>query len=397
MIELKLHDIGEGMTEGEITSYFIKEGDSVKADEPLVEVQTDKMVAELPSPITGFVKQILYPVGSTIPVGTTLLYLDTEAPVPNKEISSGEEKRQTATAILPRRILATPYTRKIARENGINLEELTPTDPSGRITEEEVYAAIKSKQENGQQPKQPAKNVTPNFTSPQHADFVPFTGVRKQTANKMTESMFTIPHVTHFEEINMTRLKAFKENLKADGLSISITAFFLKALVICLKEFPIFNSSLDVENEKIILHPDHHIGLAANTDKGLFVPVIKDAGHKSLRALSAEAAGWNQKAKDGQITAKDCQKGTFTVSNVGPLGSIAATPIIHFPQTAIIAFHKTRKMPIVTEQDEIAIGYMMNLSMSFDHRIADGATAIAFTNLFKELIEKPNRLMMELI
>ncbi|MFS0781925.1 dihydrolipoamide acetyltransferase family protein [Bacillus sp. 1P06AnD] len=395
MVEVKLHDIGEGMTEGEITSYLIKEGDPVTIDEPLVEVQTDKVVAELPSPISGIVKQILFPVGSTVSVGTTLLTIEPEhAGIKHQQIK--EDHKKTLSLASPivnqKRILATPYTRKIARENGINLDDVPSSDPSGRITEEDVLRHMK----------QPAKqkSVALQETVKRDAvdmEYLPFTGIRRQIAQKMTKSLFTIPHVTQFEEVNMTSLMKVKEELKSKQVPVSISSFLIKALTIALRDFPIFNSKLDDEQERIILEKQMNIGIAVDTEKGLVVPVIRQADQQSIRQLSESISEANRKAKEGSLSPWDYKGGTFTVSNVGPLGSIAATPIINYPESAIIAFHKTRKIPIVNDEDQITIGHMMNISMSFDHRIADGATAIAFTNRFKALIEQPARLLVELI
>ncbi|GEL77010.1 dihydrolipoamide acetyltransferase family protein [Tenuibacillus multivorans] len=411
MLDVKLHDIGEGMTEGEIVHYFVKEGDHVKADQPLVEVQTDKMVAELPSPGTGTIKEIVVPVGETVQVGTTLLYLEGEGaepqssePAPAEADAASEEhavtqlaakeltKKRIQTTI--NRVLATPFTRKIARDHGIDIENVQATDPSGRVTEEDVYQYINGEQAAKPEPQAPTREQAVQSTQP---DEIPFRGIRKQIANKMTKSIYTIPHVTHFDEINMTRLVELREELKASGDSISVPAFLVKALTIALKDFPVFNAELDEENETIVLKKDYHIGLATDTSDGLIVPVLHHADQKSIQQLHDEIKELNQKTKEGQLKPADMQNGTFTVSNVGPLGSTGATPIINYPETALIAFHKTKKMPIVSEDNEIVIGHMMNVSMSFDHRVADGAKAVDFTNRLAGLIENPNKLMLEMI
>ncbi|WP_027964005.1 dihydrolipoamide acetyltransferase family protein [Halalkalibacillus halophilus] len=404
MLEVKLHDIGEGMTEGEIAHYYVKEGDHVQTDQPLVEVQTDKMVAELPSPGAGTIKEIVVPVGETVQVGTTLLYLEGEGtkqaadPEPSEETIPAKASKQnmqpTRMQTTLNRVLATPYTRKIARDHGIDIENVRPSDPSGRVSEEDVYQFI-----NGEQtPSEPATETKPR-TQPDtiQPDEIPFRGIRKKIAEKMTKSIYTIPHVTHFDEINMTRVVELREELKASGVSVSVPSFLVKALTIALKDFPVFNAELDEENEKIILKREYHIGMASDTEDGLIVPVIHHADQKSIQQLHDEIKELTQKAKEGKLAHADLQNGTFTVSNVGPLGSTGATPIINYPETALIAFHKTRKVPIVTDNDEFAIGYMMNLSMSFDHRVADGATAVAFTNRLASFIEHPSKLMLEMI
>jgi 2-oxoisovalerate dehydrogenase E2 component (dihydrolipoyl transacylase) len=406
MLEVKLHDIGEGMTEGEVIHYLVKVGDSVMTDQPLVEVQTDKMVAELTSPCSGIVKEIRIEVGETVQVGTSLLYIEKNEAVLTEQKSHVETKQIAEEKAIPtikiaeksssipfKRVLAAPYTRKIARDNNINIEDVQATDPSGRITEEDVFRFIKGKQSDTE----PVNNTKQAEADQQIPDEIPFRGIRKKIAEKMTKSLFTIPHVTHFDEVNMTNLVKMREQLKAAGESVSVPAFLIKALVISLKDFPIFNAELDEENSRILLKKNYHIGIATNTESGLIVPVIHDVDKKSIKEINEDVKGLTAKAIAGKLQPFEMQNSTFTVSNVGPLGSTGATPIINYPETALIAFHKTKKQPIVNEHDEIVIGHIMTLSMAFDHRVADGATAVAFTNRFASLIEQPHKLMMEMI
>ncbi|WP_391118266.1 dihydrolipoamide acetyltransferase family protein [Psychrobacillus sp. L3] len=403
MLEVKLHDIGEGMMEGEVIHYLVKVGDSVSTDQPLVEVQTDKMVAELTSPCSGIVKKIPIEVGETVQVGTSLLYIEVDGGIQLKEKLSIETKQVSEKKANPtlekaplntfKRVLAAPYTRKIARDNNISLEDVHAADPSGRVSEEDVLRFLKGLQAD----KELVEDVKQTVVVQEAPDEIPFRGIRKKIAEKMTKSLFTIPHVTHFDEVNMTKLFEMKEQLKASGESVSISAFLLKALVISLKDFPIFNAELDEENSRILLKKNYHIGIATNTDSGLIVPVIHDVDKKSIKEINNEAKDLTKRAIDGKLQPFEMQNSTFTVSNVGPLGSTGATPIINYPETALIAFHKTKKQPIVNERDEIVIGHIMTLSMAFDHRVADGATAVKFTNRFASLIEQPHKLMMEMI
>jgi 2-oxoisovalerate dehydrogenase E2 component (dihydrolipoyl transacylase) len=406
MLEVKLHDIGEGMTEGEVIHYLVKVGDLVSTDQPLVEVQTDKMIAELTSPCSGIVKQIIIEPGETVQVGTSLIYIEaadavkTEQKTPPetnqnviKQNSQSNEQIKQSSQNAFSRVLAAPYTRKIARENNINLEEVQATDPSGKVTEEDVYRFLKEQQTDKESVK-----IVPQVTSTKEIpDEIPFKGIRKKIAEKMTKSLFTIPHVTHFDEVNMTNLFKMREDLKASGESIGVSAFLIKALVISLKDFPIFNAELDEVNSRILLKKNYHIGLATNTESGLIVPVLHDADKKSIKDIHKEVKGLTERAIAGKLQPFEMQNSTFTVSNVGPLGSTGATPIINYPETALIAFHKTKKRPIVNNHDEIVIGHIMTLSMAFDHRVADGATAVAFTNRFASLIGQPHKLIMEMI
>ncbi|VEF49283.1 pyruvate dehydrogenase E2 [Bacillus freudenreichii] len=415
MIEVKLHDIGEGMTEGDIISYLVKEGENVSVDQPLVEVQTEKMVAELTSPTNGTVKEILIDTGKTISVGTTILTIasgQSADPTPAKV----EAAATIAPAALPQksmvmerpkgdplsnRVKAAPYTRKVARENDVDITLVEGTGRAGRITVEDVLRYV-DERDNGQAKTVAAPVDTPtaekeDVPQAEQFDTIPFKGRRKQIAMKMSQSLFTIPHVCHYEEVDMTELLYFRKELKAMDENISVAAFFIKALAISLKEYRVFNAKLDEENEVIRLEKSVHMGIAADAEEGLIVPVIRDADKKSLRTIHQEMKELTQKAKENKLTVREITGSTFTISNVGPMGSIGATPIINYPETGLMAFHKTKKMPVVNEHDEIVIRSMMNVTMTFDHRVADGGTAIAFTNRFKSLIENPKKLMLELV
>src|SRR5699024_2801924 len=417
LVEVKLHDVGEGITEGEVVAYLVEEGERVSADEPLVEVQTDKMIAELPSPVAGTVKEIVKGVGETVQEGTTLLYIEREE---KREDTRGESyirQATSATTISTRskqttspidtihRVLAAPYTRKLARDYKINIEKVQGTGPSGRVTEDDVHHYVK--QTRLKNDEQTEKMVIENEAVNQQEnmnredarpdDHRPFRGVRKQIAKNMVKSLFTIPHVTHFDDIDLTDVMKLRKQLKKDGMSITVPAFLLKALVIALKDFPIFNAELAEENEQIILKKHYHIGLATHTTAGLMVPVVHHVDQKSIVQLHDDVKRLTKKAQDGKLEYSDMQHSTFTVSNVGPLGSTGATPIINHPETALIAFHQTKKMPDVNDQEEFVVGQMMPLSMSFDHRVVDGATAVMFTNRLKGLLENPGVMMIQLI
>ncbi|MFP7174845.1 dihydrolipoamide acetyltransferase family protein [Priestia filamentosa] len=426
MVEVKLHDIGEGMTEGEIIHYFVKAGDTVTVDQPLLEVQTDKMVAELPSPASGKVKSIIIDTGDTVEVGTTLLVLETEegkaAESKGEKLLSEpssekvEELPTTLNQTVPvtqeterRFIIAAPYTRKVARKFGVDINEVTGTGKSGRITVEDVHNFVKERDEGSslEERQETSSKVSEEDVELKHhikdqgtqkevKETMPFRGRRKQIAKKMTKSLYTIPHVTHFEEADLTELLAYRNDLKEMNMNISVAAFFIKAIAVALKKFPVFNAKLDEENEVIYLEKEYNIGIATDTEEGLIVPVIHHADRLSVSQIHEKLKELTRKAQEGKLTMDDMRGGTFTVSNVGPLGSIGATPIINHPETGLIAFHKTKKMPVVNENDEIVIRSMMTMSMAFDHRVADGATAVAFTNRFKYLIENPKLWPIEL-
>ncbi|OXS64263.1 pyruvate dehydrogenase E2 component (dihydrolipoamide acetyltransferase) [Bacillus sp. V-88] len=392
-MEVKLHDIGEGMTEANINHFLVKVGDIVKADQPLVEVQTDKMTAEIPAPFSGVIKEFTVSEGETIPVGSTVLLMEKESRDASRRTVS-----QTTQVLKKKRILASPYTRKIARENGVNIEEVVGSGAGGRIVDEDVLLYMKGDIGASPKPEEetvPAVQTKPAETGP---NTIPFRGRRKQIASKMAHSLRTIPHCTHFEEIDVTNLLVWKDTMKRGGQSVSMGAFFIKALSICLKEFPIFNARLNEEEECIELQPHHNIGIAVDTDDGLIVPVIKGVEGMTMVEIQAEMKALTVKAQEGELAMKEIKGGTFTVSNVGPLnGSIGATPIINEPEVALIAFHKTKKRPMVNEHDDIVVRSMMNVSMSFDHRVVDGGTAVTFTNRLRDLIEEPQSMLLELI
>ncbi|MBS2967519.1 2-oxo acid dehydrogenase subunit E2 [Metabacillus sp. KIGAM252] len=392
MLEVKLHDIGEGMTEGDILHYFVKQGERVERDQPLIEVQTDKMTAELPSPGAGMVKEILIDPGTTVSVGTTLLVIETD------ETDAVQLKESTPeTRPVSARVLATPFTRKLARENRIDIEKLKGSGPAGRVTDEDVLG-LAAKQKQPEPVKVAPVAEKKRITKANHGEkqTIPFKGRRKQIAKKMVHSLKTIPHVTHFEEVDMTELMTFRKELKEAGRSISAAAFFIKAAAIALKDFPVFNAKLDEEQEVIVLESEYNIGLAVDSPDGLIVPVLQQVETKSILEIHKEMKELNEKARENRLSRAELTGGTFTISNVGPLGSIGATPVINHPETGLMAFHATKEKPVV-RNGEIVIGLIMNVSMSFDHRVADGAAAVAFTNRFKELIEHPKLLIVELV
>ncbi|TYS15026.1 2-oxo acid dehydrogenase subunit E2 [Rossellomorea vietnamensis] len=408
-MEVKLHDIGEGMTEAHISHFFVKAGDSVRADQPLVEVQTDKMTAEIPSPAAGTIKEILVSEGTTIEVGTVVLVMEAAGRERKKpeEIRENKEARKTVAAASSsnlarsrKRILAAPYTRKIAREQGVDITKVEGTGAAGRITDADVLRFVEGDGISLSETAEVTETVLPESQPAvsMNRESIPFRGRRKQIGMKMKSSLMTIPHCTHFEEIDVTNLMLLRNQLKQAEINISASAFFVKALSIALKEFPIFNARVNEEKEQITFIKDHNIGVATDTEEGLIVPVVKNVESKSLKTIHSEMKASTLKARDNKLVSKDVMGGTFTISNVGPMGgSIGATPIINHPEVALVSFHKTKKRPMVNEKDEIVIRSMMNISMSFDHRAADGATAVAFTNRFAELIENPNLMIVELM
>jgi 2-oxoisovalerate dehydrogenase E2 component (dihydrolipoyl transacylase) len=423
MMEFKLPDVGEGMHEGEIIQWLIKEGDAVKQDQPIVEVQTDKVNAELTAPAAGVVKKIFFSEGDIVEVGTTIFTIQEENDMSvqdtviieeeNQAVQSGDVKvnaehittKQHHEAV---RALATPFVRQLAREMKIDIEKVKGSGPAGRITESD----LKQFKENNSFTREKAKQLEDRIVQDMAPDAIqakglenereeriPLKGIRKKIAEHMVKSVSTIPHVTHVDELEMDRLKEFKNQLKeySDDKDIKLTflPFFVKAIVIALKEFKTLNASIDERTNEIILKNYYHIGIATNTNEGLIVPVIKNADQKTIFQLADEIKRLAAQAREGKLNIDQITGSTFTISNVGPIGGMHATPIINYPEAAILALHKMEHRMVVRDLEGV-IRLMMNMSLSFDHRLIDGVTAVHFTNRIKELLENPIRLVVEM-
>ncbi|CAK6471178.1 dihydrolipoamide acetyltransferase family protein [Peribacillus castrilensis] len=417
MMEFKLPDVGEGMHEGEIIQWLIKEGDAVKQDQPIVEVQTDKVNAELTAPAAGVVKKIFFSVGDIVEVGTTIFTIQEENDVSVPDTGISEEENQVGqsgdvnvnvnaqhitTKHQAVRALATPFVRQMAREMKIDIEKVKGSGPAGRITESD----LKQFKENDSFSREKAKqhdDKTGQEMAPimgnEREERIPLKGIRKKIAEHMVKSVSTIPHVTHVDELEMDRLKEFKNQLKeySDDKDIKLTflPFFVKAIVIALKEFKTLNASIDERTNEIILKNYYHIGIATNTNEGLIVPVIKHADQKTIFQLADEIRQLAAQAREGKLSIDQITGSTFTISNVGPIGGMHATPIINYPEAAILALHKMEHRMVVRDLEGV-IRLMMNMSLSFDHRLIDGVTAVQFTNKIKELLENPIRLVVEM-
>ncbi|WP_042350869.1 dihydrolipoamide acetyltransferase family protein [Bacillus massiliigorillae] len=405
MIEFKLPDIGEGMHEGEILQWFIQEGELVKQDQPILEIQTDKVNAELTAPATGKIIKLFFNEGEVVEVGNTLFQIleenETFIPAPPIVVeppSNNEEKEMkpitNTQEVTINRPLATPYVRQLARELNIDLQLVNGTGPAGRITEHDL--------QNYQKP-QPIQEVEP-ILSVQHPchtqeERIPLKAIRKKIAEHMVKSSTIIPHVTHVDELEMDALKTMRDQFKtyAEQKNIKLTflPFFIKAIVTALQEFKMLNASVDDHTNEIIVKNYYHIGIATDTPAGLIVPVIKNANQKSIFQLAEEIKQLAAQAREGTLTLEQITGSTFTISNVGAIGGLHATPIINHPEVAILALHKMEPRMVIRDWEGV-IRYMMNMSLSFDHRVIDGVTAVRFTNRIKELLENPNLLFMEM-
>ena len=429
VFQFKLPDIGEGIAEGEIVKWFVKPGDTINEDDTLLEVQNDKSVEEIPSPVTGTVKNVIVPEGTVANVGDVLVEIDapghnsapsTSAPsaeAPKEKVETSGSASVVEAADLNKRVLAMPSVRQFAREKDVDITQVTATGKGGRVTKEDIENFLA-----GAPSSAPAKSEAPEAATPKEAapaaeskpaepakpfksnlgdleERVAMTPTRKAIAKAMVNSKHTAPHVTLHDEVEVSKLwdnrKRFKEVAAANGTKLTFLPYVVKALTATVKKYPVLNASIDDANQEIVYKHYYNIGIATDTDHGLYVPNVKDADRKGMFAIADEI---NEKAKlahDGKLSAEDMRNGTITISNIGSVGGGWFTPVINYPEVAILGVGTIAQQPIVNAEGEIVVGRVMKLSLSFDHRIVDGATAQQAMNNIKRLLADPELLMME--
>lgn len=376
-LELRLPDIGEGVAEGEIVRWLVPEGASVREDELLVEVLTDKANVEIPSPVDGILVKILAHPGSTVKVGEAIALIEAAGAVPappapgKTEVTPRLPDGPPASESAPRRApgseaLATPVVRKLSKDLGVDLSKVEGTGPGGRITEQDVRAA-----------------AVPASAAGPPDERVPFIGKRRMAAKRMVLSKSTIPHALLVDEADASNLLGMRDSLREtgqrEGVKITILPFVVQAVVTALRIHPAMNASLDEERGEIVLKKHYDIGMAVDAEDGLVVPVIRDAGDKTIVELAREIERLAEKARAGKLSLSELSGGTFTVTSVGSIGGLFSYPVINPPEAAILGVHKIVKRPAVRE-GEIVARDMMYLSLSFDHRLVDGGTATRFMN-----------------
>lgn len=412
-------DIGEGVVEGEVVSWKVKEGDKVSLDQPLVEVMTDKATVELPSPRAGTVKKINYKEGDICPVGKVLIVIDDEssAAIATNGSGNGRATPPPKAHDVPRtnppvvhtagiqvvdassersRVLATPATRRLARQLGVEIGGVPATGPHGRVTTEDV-----KRFKDAPAPSAPRTSHTPvAIAKGGDEERVPLRGIRKKIAESMSRSVHTAAHFTYVEEIDMTELVHVRERAKARaaerGVKLNYLPFIVKAVVSGLKKWPMLNASLDESTQEIVRKKYYHIGIAAQGPHGLAVSVVRNADHRSIFDLSREIDRLGEAVRTGTATREELTGSTFTISSLGKLGGVLATPIINFPEVAIIGVHKIEEKPAV-RGGQIVIRHLMNLSISIDHRLADGWDGAMFLQDVKALLEDPTTMFMEMV
>jgi pyruvate dehydrogenase E2 component (dihydrolipoamide acetyltransferase) len=449
--EFKLPDLGEGIHEGEVLDVKVSKGDQVEEDQTILEVETDKAAVEIPSPYSDVVTDIRVESGDVVHVGDVLMTFGgtgdnvpqepepeeaeetDEAKRPEKAPSKEREERERGEPKREGVVPAAPSTRRIARELGVDLHDVPPSGPAGRVTTADVrgYAegereeapereAAPDREERERQPllmgvstwEEPPS--LPKFEKFGDVERIPLRSVRRATARQMALAWSQIPHVSTQDLADITELETlrrrYKDEVDEQGGNLTLTVFALKALTNALKQYPKFNASLDVENEEIVIKRYYNIGVAVDSDRGLIVPVIRDVDRKSVLELSQALSELVERTRKGEAGIEDMQGGTLTITNIGPLGGTSFAPIINFPEVAILGMAQAKIQPVARRRelgpeesyDSLTDGYdfvprlMLPLILSFDHRVNDGAEAQRFMNALIEQFENPEKLLLGL-
>ncbi|CAJ1181559.1 acetoin pyruvate dehydrogenase complex, E2 component, dihydrolipoamide succinyltransferase [Companilactobacillus paralimentarius DSM 13238 = JCM 10415] len=425
--KFKLPELGEGMAEGEIASWLVKEGDTVKEDDSLVEIQNDKSVEELPSPVAGTVKQIVAQEGDTVEIGDTLIVIDDGSPdtgdddqpaKDDKEAEKSDSDKTTesaskeeatagpATGSADAHYLAMPSVRQYARDKGVDLAKVTPSGKHGQITKADVDSfdgsAAPQAATQSAAPAAPASTntITPyKSATPELETREKMSMTRKAIAKAMLNSKHTAPHVTSFDDVEVSALMANRKKYKAiaadKGIHLTFLPYIVKALVAVMKEYPELNASIDDSTEEIVYKHYYNVGIATNTEHGLYVPNVKNVDSKGMFEIAKEITENSQAAYDNKLSMDKMSGGSITISNVGSIGGGWFTPVINYPEVAILGVGKIAKEPYVDEDGNIQVGNMLKLSLSYDHRLIDGALAQNALNLLKKLLHDPDMLLME--
>ena len=413
----KLPDIGEGIHEGEILKWFVQEGDEIKEDDVLCEVQNDKAVVEIPSPVEGKVLKIHVQEGEVAVVGDPLISIDAEGyeddtpeaepEQPSKEPAQEEkteEREETIEDSVDRIVIAMPSVRKYAREKGVDIRAVQGTGKNGRILKEDIdrYLAGETKtepekevvQETVETAKQEPVALAGEFPETREK----LRGIRRVIADAMVKSKTTAPHVTLMDEVDVTGLvehrKRYKPIAEEQGIKLTFLPYVVKALISAGKKYPIINAAIDDETEEIVHKHYFNVGIAADTERGLVVPVIKHADKKNLFELSKEINELADKARNGKLSAEEMRGASFTISNIGSAGGQWFTPILNYPEAVILGIGRIQEKPIA-RNGEVVVAPVLALSLSFDHRLLDGATAQLALNQIKRVLQDPELIMME--
>ncbi|MFD1548403.1 2-oxo acid dehydrogenase subunit E2 [Levilactobacillus fuyuanensis] len=429
----KLPELGEGMAEGEISSWLVKEGDAVKEDDTLVEIQNDKSVSELPSPVDGTISKIVAQEGDTVEIGDPLIVIDdgSDTPpdlgkggdaAPAEEAAPAPAAESEAVAPAPaaaptgvpaasdpnKLVMAMPSVRQHARDKGVDITQVTPTGNHGQVLKADIdnFNGAAAPAPAAAAPAAPAAaKATGQAIKPWNADRPeletrePMSPMRKIIAKSMRTSKDIAPHVTSFDEVEVSALmanrKKYKQAAADKGIHLTFLPYIVKALVAVMKDFPELNASIDDTTQEIVTKHYYNIGIATNTDHGLYVPNIKNADSKGMFEIAKEISENSQAAYDNKLSPASMAGGSITISNVGSIGGGWFTPVINQPEVAILGVGRIEKAPYVNEDGDIVVGRMLKLSMSYDHRLIDGALAQNILNELKALLHDPEMLLME--
>ncbi len=379
----KLADIGEGIVEGEVSRWYVKVGDVVKENQPLVEIITEKVTVELPSPADGTITKIGPDAGKIVKVGEVIVVIDD-----GKEDKGIEESSEDVIEVKKKdiiieknksnKIIAIPAVKRLAKEMGVDINRVVGTEEEGRITEKDVKSYSKLEVQSNE-------------------ERIAFRGTRRTIAERLSKSSDRVVQAWIMEEIDMTNVTKLKNELKetsTEEIKLTYMPFFVKAVIRSLKSSPRINASLDEEKEDIVIKKDYNIGIATDTEQGLLVPVIKKAQDKDIITIAKEIEELSREAKKGELELADTQGGTFTITNIGAIGGISSIPIVNYPEVAILAINKIMKKVVLWE-GEIVARDRVYLSLSFDHRVLDGADVARFLNSIRKYIEEPESLMKD--
>ena len=418
-IEFKLQALKENVEIVEVNAIKVNVGDIVTKDQPLVEVQADKAALEVPSPAAGKITQILIKQGDQVKIGQLIFVIDpagsgaavassSPPPVPQKTPVAAPIPAPAAVPVATatsakaapivlahddnKVIPAGPSTRRIARELGVDLGHVPGTGRHGRVSEDDVRSFVRGSGSNGSSGGSISVPPLPRFEDFGSVERQPMSAIRRATARQMSLSWSIVPHVTQSDLSDITDFETFRKS-QTKGPKLTISAFAMKAVVVLLKEYPVFNSSIDVAGNQIIHKKFYNIGVAVDTENGLLVPVIRDVDKKSIAELAEELTSIAERARQRKLDSKDLTGGTFTITNLGGIGGTGFTPIVNYPEVAILGISRGRLEPVV-HNGEIVPRLMMPLSLSYDHRVIDGAIAARFTRRLAEMLENPYQLLI---
>ena len=405
-IEIKVPAMGESVTEATVARWFKKEGESVARDEPILELETDKVTVEVPAPAAGSIESISVKAGATVAVGAVLgsiaegkagkpaaapAQAKSEAPKPQAPAAKAEAPKPASKSDAQ----AMPSAQRISAESGISTASVTGTGKDGRVTKGDMLGALEAR---ASKPAQPVSVPSGPRSHADREEKVPMTRLRKTIALRLKESQNTAAQLTTFNEVDMSRIMALRSEYKDSfekkhGVRLGFMGFFVKACIAALKDLP--NVNAEIEGDDIVYKNYYDIGIAVSTEKGLVVPVVRDADRLSLAGIEAAITDYGTRARDGKLKLEELQGGTFSITNGGVFGSLMSTPILNSPQSGILGMHKIQPRPIAVD-DKVVIRPMMYLALSYDHRLVDGREAVTFLVKVKETLEDPQRLLLDI-